>query len=221
MTRAKNNLVSGLVWHLTHRCHDQKFLLKFARDRKRWMYWMFVAKQKYNPIILNYTVTSNHIHLLVYADNRKSVYRTIQLSSGRIGWEYNKRKKRIGAFWENSYHATPVESGEHLAQCMVYIDLNMVRAGVVKHPLAWPFCGYHEIMENRERYLLINKKELLPMLNLDSFQSLREYYNGLIEAELEKNGGRDEKWTSGMAVGSDAYVKKVQDRISRHVFFAS
>jgi putative transposase len=28
---------------------------------------------------------------------------------------------------------------------MVYIDLNMVRAGVVDHPSEWPDCGYHEI----------------------------------------------------------------------------
>ncbi len=220
MTRAKNNLVSGMVWHLTHRCHDKKYLLKFARDKRRWMHWMFAAKKKYNPIILNYSVTSNHIHLLVYADSRKSIYRTIQLSSGRTAWEYNKRKKRTGAFWENSYHATPVESGEHLAQCMAYIDLNMVRAGVVKHPSAWPFCGYHEIMENKKRYLLINKETLSQLLNLDSSHNLGDFYSELIETELTKNGGRDERWTSGMAVGSDEYVQKVKERLSHHVFLS-
>jgi hypothetical protein len=28
---------------------------------------------------------------------------------------------------------------------MVYIDLNMVRAGGVNHPSEWPFSGYNEI----------------------------------------------------------------------------
>jgi len=37
------------------------------------------------------------------------------------------------------YHATAVESGGHLTRCMVYIDTNMVRAGVVSHPAMWPF----------------------------------------------------------------------------------
>jgi hypothetical protein len=43
----------------------------------------------------------------------------------------NQRKKRKGAFWEDRYHATAVESNEHLIQrlvYLVYIDLNMVRA---------------------------------------------------------------------------------------------
>jgi hypothetical protein len=37
-----------------------------------------------------------------------------------------------------------VEGGDHLLQCIVYTDLNMLRAGVVAHPFAWPFSGYTE-----------------------------------------------------------------------------
>ena len=25
------------AWHITHRCHKREFLLKFARDRQRWL----------------------------------------------------------------------------------------------------------------------------------------------------------------------------------------
>jgi hypothetical protein len=39
-----------------------------------------------------------------------------------------------GAYWEDSYHATAVQADQHLHRCMVYIDLNMVRAGAVSHP---------------------------------------------------------------------------------------
>ena len=38
---------------------------------------------------------------------------------------------------------------------MVYIDTNMVRAGVVSHPAMWPFCGYNEIQEPRRKNVLI------------------------------------------------------------------
>jgi len=48
--------------------------------------------------------------------------------------ESNERKGRKGAYWEDRYHATAIETGEHLLRCLVYVDLNMVRAGVVKHP---------------------------------------------------------------------------------------
>ena len=115
------------------------------------MEWLFEAKKRYGISILNYMVTSNHIHLLVSDDgDRDTIPKSIQLIAGRTGQEYNQRKKRNGAFWEERYHATAVERDDHLAQCMVYIDLNMVRAGVVKRPEEWTFCGYSEIQNPRK-----------------------------------------------------------------------
>jgi hypothetical protein len=32
-------MVPGQVWHITHRCHKKEFLLRFARDRRRWVDW--------------------------------------------------------------------------------------------------------------------------------------------------------------------------------------
>ena len=126
MPRANRYHLPGYVWHITHRCHKKEFLLKFSRDRRRWLQWLFQAKKRFGTSILNYTVTSNHIHLLVRNSQGPEVIpRTIQLIAGRTGQEYNRRKKRKGAFWEDRYHATVVETGEHLAQCTVYIDLNM------------------------------------------------------------------------------------------------
>ena len=85
-----------------------------------------------------------------------SFMKSIQLLAGRTGQEFNQRKNRKGAFWEDRYHATAVETSKHLIQCLVYIDLNMVRAGVVRHPSEWLFLGYNEIQAPRSRYGLIN-----------------------------------------------------------------
>jgi hypothetical protein len=46
---------------------------------------------------------------------------------------------------------------------MVYIDMNMVRAGVVTHPSEWPFSGYNEIQNPRERYALIDHENLMEL----------------------------------------------------------
>ncbi len=41
MARAKGHYLPGHVWHITHRCHKKEFLLKFSRDRKRLIEWLF------------------------------------------------------------------------------------------------------------------------------------------------------------------------------------
>ena len=65
MARANRHFLSGYIWHITHRCHKREFLLKFARDRRRWLEWLLEAKKRYGVSILNDSVTSNHIHLIV------------------------------------------------------------------------------------------------------------------------------------------------------------
>lgn len=65
MPSANRYFVPGFVWHITHRCHKQEFLLKFARDRRTWTRWLFEARKRFGLCVLNYTVTSSHIHLLV------------------------------------------------------------------------------------------------------------------------------------------------------------
>ena len=146
MARAKRHYIPGYIWHITHRCHKRDFLLKFAKDRQRYLQWLYQARKRYGLTILNYMVTCNHVHLLIVDDgHREAIPNSMKLVAGRTGQEYNQRKDRKGAFWEDRYHATAVESGDHLARCIAYIDTNMVRAGVVRHPSMWPFCGYTDL----------------------------------------------------------------------------
>ena len=83
-------------WHITHRCHKREFLLKFSKDCQRWIQWLFEAKRQYGLPILNYVVTSNHIHLLGVDDkDRMTIPKAIQLIAGRIAQEYNQRKNPL------------------------------------------------------------------------------------------------------------------------------
>jgi len=99
MARASRHYIPGNVWHITHRCHKKEFLLKFGRDRRRWIEWLFEARKRYGLKVLNYMVTSNHVHLLVADDgDERTIPESIQLIAGKTGQEYNRRKNRKGAF---------------------------------------------------------------------------------------------------------------------------
>ena len=102
MPRASRQYVPGNIYHITHRCHEQSFLLKFLKDRKRYCHWLFEARKRYSFKVLNYIVTSNHIHLLVKDNGNAAIENSMQLVAGRVAQEYNQRKKRKGAFWEDT-----------------------------------------------------------------------------------------------------------------------
>jgi len=66
MVRANRHYIPGHIWHITHRYHKREFLLKFAKDRYRWLQRLFEARRRFGLTVLNYMVTSNHIHLIVF-----------------------------------------------------------------------------------------------------------------------------------------------------------
>lgn len=214
MPRANRFYRPGYVWHVTHRCHRQEFLLKFDKDKRRWVHWLFEAKKRFGLCVLNYMVTSNHIHLLVYEKTASTIPKSLQLIAGRVGQEYNTRKQRKGAFWEDRYRATLIDKENYFIQCMVYIDLNMVRAGVVSHPADWPYCGYREIMNPKQRYSIIDLETLFTLFRVGSHRRLREEYEMFLNHDLCRTGlAAEPKWSESVAVGSKSFILNIQETL--------
>jgi REP element-mobilizing transposase RayT len=190
-------------------------LLKFEKDRKRWLYWLFEAKKRYGLCVLNYIVTSNHIHLLVVDTEEKTISQSLQLIAGRTAQEFNTRKNRKGSFWEDRYHATAVDTDNHLVKCMVYIDLNMVRAGAVAHPYEYRSSGYNEIQNPPKRYGIINRRMLLDYFSMRDENRFREEHSNWITVELKNNAlTRNSDWSEAIAVGNKPFLKNIQEKLT-------
>ena len=59
---------------------------------------------------------------------------------------YNAHHDRRGTLWMERFKSVLVEDGEALRTMAAYIDLNPVRAGMVKDPKDYRWCGYGEAM---------------------------------------------------------------------------
>lgn len=94
---------------------------------------------------------------------------------------------------------------------MVYIDTNMVRAGVVSHPSEWGFCGYREIQEPRKKNVLIDYERIQRLFGASSYDQLRDSHRGRVEEYLGEGAkGREDPWTSSIAVGSRSFVEALK-----------
>ena len=142
----------------------------------------------------------------------------MQLAAGRTAQDYNRRKARVGALWEDRDHATTIETDAHLHRCLVYIDLNMVRAGVVRHPSEWAHSGYGEIQQPPDRYRLI---DLAALSTLCGFSNVAEFQLGhrqWVETALRMGAmTRDDRWSESVAVGRERFVEQVKTELGRAV----
>ena len=72
-----------------------------------------------------------------------------------FSWYYNQRHNRRGTLWGERFKSVIVENGETLINCLAYIDLNPLRAGIVSRPedYRWNSLGYHVQTKNQDNFL--------------------------------------------------------------------
>lgn len=211
MPRSNRYILPGCLYHVTHRCHDRRFLLKFAVDRTEYRERLRLALRKHRLSLYAYCITSNHTHLLLACRVKDDISRMMQQLEGEFAQYYNGKRSRRGAFWEDRFHTTMIGEGSYFLNCLVYIHLNMVRAGVVDHPSQWRWCGHDELVGERARYRLLDQDGLADLLGPGLRDRFDQEYRGEIETAITK--GRLERqpwWTESIAVGDASFVEGVK-----------
>jgi len=71
---------------------------------------------------------------------------------------YNRLHDRRGYFWGERFKSVIVQDGETLINCLAYVELNPVRAGLVKEPEAYRWCslGFHIQAKNQGGWLSLD-----------------------------------------------------------------
>jgi REP element-mobilizing transposase RayT len=95
---------------------------------------------------------------------------------------YNRRHNQRGFLWGGRFKSVIVENGQALINCLAYIDLNPVRAGIVEKPeeYRWNSIGYHVQTNNKDNFLSLDFG-LKEFNVLDADERLRLYRKFLYE----------------------------------------
>ena len=108
----------------------------------------------------------------------------------RFSCFYNRRHKRRGTLWGERFKSVLVEKGSTITNCLAYIDLNAVRAGIVKKPEDYRWCsiGYHTQTGNKGDFLSFDFG--LAQFGIPDEERLKEYFEFLYYAGAMDKRGR-------------------------------
>ena len=101
---------------------------------------------------------------------------------------YNKQYNRKGYFWGDRFKSLIVEDGPTLVNLLAYVDLNPIRAGIVKRPEEYKWCslGYHVQTKNKDDLLCVDfgMKEWNEFASGEIVRKYREfvYETGAVDA---------------------------------------
>ena len=104
---------------------------------------------------------------------------------------YNKKHHRRGTLWGERFKSLIVENGETLINCLAYIDLNPLRAGLVDRPedYRWNSLGYHIQTGNKDNFLSLDFG-LKEFGVVDTEERLKRYRRYVYEADALGHPGK-------------------------------
>ena len=121
----------------------------------------------------------------------------IRLVKQRFSAWFNKRTGRKGTLWEERFKSVLVDgAGDALVTMAAYIDLNPVRAGVVKDPARYRWTGYAEATAGRKRArngVLVLASVLANSNELAASKAMEFYRTHLYLEGDERRAGLDEQ----------------------------
>jgi REP element-mobilizing transposase RayT len=130
-----------LLFHLTARGNRKQTTFTDARDRERFLQLLGREIEHYGWRCHAYCLMTNHYHLLIETPRGDLSAGMHHLNGVYAKW-FNWRHGYEGHLFERRFHDVLLEGEVHLLELTRYIVLNPVRAGLVHHPLQWPWSSY-------------------------------------------------------------------------------
>jgi putative transposase len=128
--------------HVIQRGNDRQDVFFSDADRESYLAWLLAAAKKHGCRIHAYVLMTNHVHLLATPARADSLPRMMQSLGRRYVRYLNDAHGRTGTLWEGRYRAVPIDSERYLLACARYIELNPVRASMVRHPRLHTWSSY-------------------------------------------------------------------------------
>jgi len=168
MGRYARQTIANIPYHIINRGNNHQPIFFYDDDYQFFLEALKIAKEKYPCKIYSFVLMTNHIHLLLESvEESKNLAYFMKHITQRHGQYINRHYKRSGTLWEGRFKSSPISTDHYLLACSRYIEMNPVRAGIVKLPEDYYFSSYGAKIGLREikwldydpAYLALGKTE--------------------------------------------------------------
>ena len=164
MPRKPRVSLTDVAEHVIQRGNNRQAIFACEGDMKAYITWLTQYSKKYKVAIHAWVLMTNHVHILCSPSTPLAISQMMQ-SLGRMYVMYfNKTYKRSGTLWEGRYRSCLAQNDKYLLELYRYIELNPVRAGMVKDPSDYRWSSYQcnglgkhsDLLTAHPTYLSIN-----------------------------------------------------------------
>lgn len=143
MARTPRLVLADWPHHVIQRGHNRQPVFQSSADFQAYLANLEEWKQKIGCQVYAYCLMPNHVHLIINPGPKAaSLALLMKRVAGRYTRRINLQTNRTGTLWESRYKSSPIETDVYLLACCRYVELNPVRANLVKKPEDYPWSSY-------------------------------------------------------------------------------
>jgi len=176
--------IPGLTYHLTNRGVKKLPVFHEDEDRQYFLRLLLIVRQYHPFIIQDFSLMTNHFHLLIKTLQTSSISEIMQQFSSRYAQWFNRKYGQSGHAFQSRFHSIPVQTDAYLAEVCAYIDLNAPRAGMVLRPEDFAWGGHRSIITGKD-LSFIDASELLALFS-ENTERARLLYQQFVMERLGK-----------------------------------
>jgi putative transposase len=213
MPRKPRFFLPGMPVHIVQRGHSREPVFFEDNDYLAYLRWLKEGAERYKVDIHAYVLMTNHIHILATTGDTEGITRMMQYVGRHYVPYINHTYGSSGSIWEGRYKASLIHDEEYLLSCMRYIELNPVRADMVRSPAHYRWSSYRHNGQGKED-ALITPHALYQALG-KTLPTRLAAYKALFKAHLDDGVLEDIRsaWQTGTPLGNDYFRQKVEARL--------
>jgi putative transposase len=144
MPRTERFAPAGVPLHVTQRGNFRAPVFRGEGDYQLYLELLRMYSKEYGIRVVGYCLMPNHVHLVVIPARERGVSQMIRVLAGTSSRLLNERLKRVGHVWQARFYSATL-SDLHYRTALACVDLNPVRAGLVKEAVdyRWSSAGAH------------------------------------------------------------------------------
>ncbi|MDM0104906.1 transposase [Variovorax sp. J22R24] len=155
MARLPRLTLADQPHHVIQRGNNRQVVFVDRVDREFFLTLLGENAVRFGIALHAYVLMDNHFHLLATPSTADGLPQWMQAVGRRYVRYFNDRHGRTGTLWEGRYRSTLIQTDRYLLACMVYIDLNPVRAGMVAEARDYPWSSHgHYAGLRQDRFLM-------------------------------------------------------------------
>jgi putative transposase len=144
MPRKQRFYLPSVPAHVVQRGNARQAVFFNDGDYKVYLDWLREGADKYGCAIHAFVLMTNHVHLLLTPQHTLSISSTIQHVGRKYVTYVNRRYNRSGTLWEGRHKGSLIHSATYALACSRYIEMNPVRAGMVRSPSDYKWSSYRK-----------------------------------------------------------------------------